>query len=278
MTGTNSANRILAILDVFTEDRLEWTPEELMAELGYSRPTIYRYLKSLKEAGLLTSTPDARFTLGPRVVELDFLLRKSDPLILIGQAHLQWLVSRYPCSALIVRWYRTKLLCVASECSTPNPLSSYPRGRPMQLARGAISRAIMAFLPHRQLEKTIAKNLGELSDIGLGSTVADVMKSMRKVRKAGVAIGHGEVTPGVVGIAAPVLNVGNIPIAALSVTIAGHEVDAARLEAIAADVIAAARSLSAAASSDQDGQIHQSGDKASHVILSAGSEKQRQYR
>lgn len=244
MTGTNSANRILAILDVFTEDRLEWTPDELMAELGYSRPTLYRYLKSLKDAGLLTSTPDARFTLGPRVVELDFLLRKSDPLILSGQAHLERIVGRYPCSALIVRWYGTKLLCVASECSTPNPLSSYPRGRPMQLARGAISRAIMAFLPRRQLEAMIAANLDELSDIGLGNTVAEVMESMRKVRKAGVAIAHGEVTPSVVGIAAPVLNAGNIPIASFSVTIAGHELDPARLEAIGADVVAAARSLS----------------------------------
>lgn len=272
MTGTNSANRILAILDVFSEDRLEWTPEELMAELGYSRPTVYRYLKSLKEAGLLTSTPDARFTLGPRVVELDFLLRKSDPLILNGQAHLRRLVSRYPCSALIVRWYGTKLLCVASECSTPNPLSSYPRGRPMQLARGAISRAIMAFLPRRQLEAMIAKNLDDLSDIGLGGTVAEVLESMRKVRKAGVAIAHGEVTPGVVGIAAPVLNAGNIPVGSLSVTIAGQEIDPPRLDAIAADVIAAGRSLSAAASSDQDGEPARPSGKAFPMIPRAGSQ------
>ena len=51
MSGINSATRIMAILDVFTEDRLEWTPEELMAELGYSRPTLYRCLKTLREAG-----------------------------------------------------------------------------------------------------------------------------------------------------------------------------------------------------------------------------------
>lgn len=272
MTGTNSANRILAILDVFTEERLEWTPEELMAELGYSRPTVYRYLKSLKEAGLLTSTPDARFTLGPRIVELDFLLRKSDPLILNGKAQLQWLVGRYPCSALIVRWYGTKLLCVASECSTPDPLSSYPRGRPMQLARGAISRAIMAYLPRRQLEAMITKNLDDLSNIGLGRTVAEVMESMRKVRKAGVAIARGEVTPGVVGVAAPVLNAGNIPVASLSVTIAGQEIESARLDAIAADVIAAARNLSAAASSHQERQLVRSPGKAFRMIPNGGSQ------
>ena len=32
----NSLERVLAVLEVFTEDRLEWTPEELMAALGYS--------------------------------------------------------------------------------------------------------------------------------------------------------------------------------------------------------------------------------------------------
>jgi hypothetical protein len=53
----NSLERVLAVLEVFTEDRLEWTPEELMQELGYSRPTLYRYLKTLKEAGLLSLCP-----------------------------------------------------------------------------------------------------------------------------------------------------------------------------------------------------------------------------
>jgi DNA-binding transcriptional ArsR family regulator len=49
----------------FTEEHLEWTPDELMAALGYSRPTLYRYLKTLKEAGFLTSMPSGGFTLGP---------------------------------------------------------------------------------------------------------------------------------------------------------------------------------------------------------------------
>lgn len=243
MTGTNSADRILAILDVFSEDRLEWTPEELRRRLGYSRPTLYRYLKSLKEAGLLISLPNAALTLGPRVVELDYLMRKSDPLVLHGQRHLEALSASYPCSALLVRWYGAKLLCVASECSTPNPLSSYPRGRPMPLARGAISRAIMAYLPRRQLEPMIQENLEELAAIGLGQTLAEVLDSMRGVRRAGVAIAYGEVTPGVVGVAAPVFNEGTSPIAAVCVTIAGREIDAERLEAVAADIRRAAREL-----------------------------------
>lgn len=236
MTGTGSAERILAILDVFTEDRLEWTTEELMARLGYSRPTLYRYLKALREAGFLTSLPGAGFTLGPRVVELDYLLRKSDPLVSSGQQHLDALVAAYPCSALLVRWYGTKLLCVASECSTPNPLSSYARGRAMPLARGAISRAIMAWLPRRQLDPLILANLDEMNELGLGSTLDEVLDAMRLVRRAGVAVAHGEVTPGVIGTAAPVFDAGQSPIAAVTVTIAGREVTPETLKSIERDV------------------------------------------
>ena len=245
MSGTNSADRILAILDVFTEERLEWTPDELMAELGYSRPTLYRYIKSLKEAGFLASMPGGCMTLGPRVVEMDYLMQKSDRLVCLGEPYLKQLCDDHPASSLLVRWYGSKLLCVASECSTPNALSSYPRGRPMPLARGAISRAIMAYLPRRQLEPMIAENLTEFASIGLGSTSDEVMICMKQIRRQGVAIAYGEVTPGVVGIAAPIFSDSNAPIAALCVTIEARETDEKRLERISDQVRAAAANISA---------------------------------
>lgn len=244
MSSINSAERILAILEVFTEDRLEWTPEELMAELGYSRPTLYRYLKSLREAGFLTSLPNTGFTLGPRVVEMDFLMRKSDRLVLKGQPYLEQMTASYTCSSLLVRWYGNKLLCVASECSTPNPVSSYPRGRPMPLARGAISRAIMAHLPRRQLLPLIADNLAELAAVGLGHTVDEVLSAMRHVRKQGYALAQGEVTPGVYGIAAPVFDGGTSPIAAVCATLKACDINPKRLKQACGDIRAAGLALS----------------------------------
>lgn len=255
MSGTNSADRILAILDVFSENRLEWTPDELMRVLGYSRPTLYRYIRSLKEAGFLTSTPAAGLTLGPRVVELDFLMRKSDSLLALGKPHLGALSKLYPCSSLLVRWYGSKLLCVASECSTPNPLSSYPRGRPMPLARGAISRAIMAWLPRRQVEPIVAGNLEEYAQIGLGDTTDAVLDKIRQVRRDGVAIAHGEVTPGVVGVAAPVLADGAKPIAALCVTISDQLIEGDRLAGIKSEVRSRAGALSASFRGDWKDEV-----------------------
>jgi len=239
----NSLKRGLAILEVFSEDRLEWTPEELMEKLGYSRPTLYRYLKTLREAGLLSSNPNAGFTLGPKVVEMDFLLRKSDALILTGQAHLKNLTDRYTCTALLVRRYGDRILCVASERSAVNPRSSYPRGRPMPLARGAIARSLMAFLPRRHLIPLIERTFEDLQAVGLGSTVEEILESLKRVKKAGYAVAFGEVTPGVVGISAPVFDAGRSPIAAVCVTIAGHLVDGNMIDEISSHVRRAAEEI-----------------------------------
>lgn len=239
-----SSDKVLAILSLFTEDRLEWTPDEMTAALGYPRPTLYRYLRTLREAGLLSALPEAGFTLGPRVVELDFLMRRSDPLLREGAETLRALAARQPCTALLVRWYGNRLLCVASEVSAPDPLSSYARGRPMPLTRGAISRAILAFLPRREQAAMVAARLDEFAGAGLGDSVAAVLERLRAVRRTGFAVAHGEVTPGVVGIAAPVFDSARSPIAALCVTLEASTIAPDTIEPTGAAIAAAAEALS----------------------------------
>ena len=47
----NAADRLLTVLGLFTEERPEWTAEEMMQVTGFTRPTLYRYLKSLRDTG-----------------------------------------------------------------------------------------------------------------------------------------------------------------------------------------------------------------------------------
>lgn len=257
MSGLHSLDKVLAILDVFTEDRLEWTPEELMQELGYARPTLYRYLKALREAGMLTSLPGAGLTLGPRVVEMDYLMRQSDPLLRLAAGHLRALTAARPCTALLVRWYGRRLLCVASEVSTPQPLSSYPRGRPMPMGRGAISRSILPFLPRAQMTAMIHEYLDDLRAVGLGTTPSEIAAVMKQIQRTGYAVAYGEVTPGVVGIAAPVFDAARSPIASLCVTVAGNLITPARIDEIGAQVREGAADISA-----RLGRIRASGQDA----------------
>jgi DNA-binding IclR family transcriptional regulator len=246
LVKANSQDRVLAVLDLFTEARPQWSPDELMQELGYTRPTLYRYLKSLKESGLLMPTRGGRFALGPRVVEMDYLSRRSDPLIAAATPHLERLAAAHPCTALIVRWYGGKILCVASVSSAANPVSSYPRGRPMPMGRGAIARSIMAFLPKPHLMPLVARHAGDLRSVGVGHTQDDILAALKRVRRAGVAVAFGEVTPGAVGIAAPILDA-TYPVASLCLTIAGQQATGELIDSISAEVREVARQISATA-------------------------------
>jgi DNA-binding IclR family transcriptional regulator len=236
----NRQDRVLAVLDLFSESRPLWSPEELMRELGYTRPTLYRYLKSLRESGLLMSTRGGRFTLGPRVVEMDYLSRRADPLVVAASPYLARLAAAHPCTALIVRWYGDKMLCVASQSSAPNPVSSYPRGRPMPMGRGAIARSIMAFLPKPRLMPLIDRYADDLRKVGIGETPQDIMAVLKRIRRAGVAVAFGEVTPGAIGIAAPILDA-NYPVASLCLTIVGQHASGELIDRISDEVRETAR-------------------------------------
>lgn len=239
----NSLNRLLNILHLFTEEQLEWTSTEIREALGYSRPTAYRYLKSLCDAGLLVSLPNASFTLGPKVVEMDYLLRRSDPLVLAADPIMSELAGTVPSTVLLVRWYRSKILCVHSISSMPHPLSSYPRGRPMNLGRGALARSILAFLPPRQAARLIEEHLDEHRAVGFGVSVEDVARNLQQIRSDGYAVAHGEVTPGVIGTAAPIFDSAKSPIASLCMTVSGTQADLAAPGEIANLVRSAAQRI-----------------------------------
>ncbi|MBF9031620.1 helix-turn-helix domain-containing protein [Rhodobacterales bacterium HKCCE3408] len=237
-----SGDRLLAILDLFDEKHLEWTPAEMMAATGYTRPTLYRYLKTLRDVGFLTSLPGGGFTLGPRVVELDFLMRKSDPLVSAAAPHLKALSQRFDGVVFLAQWYGEKLLCIASEARDGEARTSYPRGRPMPLSRGAAARIIIAHLPRRHQQALIASHATSYAEVGLGTTEDEVLTVLRRIRKRGVSVARGEVTPGIVGTAAAVLDGGGKPVASvcLSMEAAAHAAeDAAAIETAILDAAAA---------------------------------------
>lgn len=218
-----SLERVLSVLDLFTEEKLEWTSEEIGDYLGCSRPTVYRYLKALTACGLLSSSAPGVFTVGAMVVELDYVLRMSDPLLLAGTAPVDRLADQYPATAMLLRWYRNKILCVYSKSSLVKPRSSYVRGRPMALGRGAISHSIMASLPRRQLMPLIREYIGDLRDVGFGQGPDEIYDTFKRLRRQRVCVARSEVTPGVIGTSSAIVLSSGRSVGAVCLTVAASD-------------------------------------------------------
>jgi DNA-binding IclR family transcriptional regulator len=223
---------MLGILDLFEGAVPEWTVERLHQELGYTRSTLYRYLKVLTDAGFLAALPDIGYTLGPRIIELDYKIRTRDRLILASKPAMAELVGEIPSIALLCRCYKDKVLCVHQERSTDMFQSNYERGRARPLLRGAASRVILAHMSAPALMRLYQAQAAEFVAAGLGADLDDVRDVLKQIRKAGCDISVGQVTTGVTGVAAPLFDGRENVIGSLSLTIGETDIPAERLRFI----------------------------------------------
>jgi DNA-binding IclR family transcriptional regulator len=99
------------------------------------------------------------------------------------------------------------------------PITSYPRGKPMPITQGAISRSIIAHLPRGQLLKRVERHFLTFKAIGLGTTKEDIVKSFQEIKRKKIATAREEITSGSMGIAHVVLDSNNFPLASICVTI-----------------------------------------------------------
>lgn len=194
---------MLAILDLFGEGTSALSAEDIVARLGYSRPTGYRYVRELVSAGLLVRASGV-YSLGPRIIELDWHIRQSDPVLAASRDAVRDLAGRSGCSVTQMGMYGDRIVTVHHEPGAEPLAISYDRGCPMPLFRGAPSRAILAWLPRARLERLYERHAEELPAELRGRGFAALVDDMQAVRRAGHATSVGELDPDRVGMAVPV--------------------------------------------------------------------------
>ncbi len=200
MTGLS---RMLSILDLFGEASPLLTVDDIITRCNYSRPTGYRYVRELVSAGLLVRA-DGGYALGPRIIELDWLIRRHDPVLTRSREAVRALARRAACTVSQMGLYADRIVTIHLE-QGPEPLVvGFDRGRPMPLFRGAPSRAITAFLPRPRLARLFDRHRDELTSAQRERGFDHFHDELQASRKAGYVISRGELDPGKVGIAAPV--------------------------------------------------------------------------
>ena len=217
-TAGTSLARMLSVLDLFSEEAPVWTVDEIAARLAFTRATAYRYVGELCDAGLLIRVAQGAYFLGPRIIELDLHIRRSDPLLKAAEKAVPALLRPNRGQVvLLCSLFRDKVLCTHQSGHDEELAVSYTRGRPMPLFRGATSKVILASLPERRLTRLFAENQQEVAKAGLGRSREEFLAAMKAIRRQGYAVTRGEVDPGVVGVSVPVLGGERSVIGSLSI-------------------------------------------------------------
>ncbi len=199
----SSLARMLAVLDLFDEQRPALTPEIIGDVLQVSMPTAYRYVKLLTDAGLLQRQGLANYVLGPRIIVLDHLIRRSDPVLQHAMPFMKELVATTGLDCVATALYSDQMLDIHREYSGQPANLSYSRGRPRPLFLGAAPKVVLACFPPAQLRRLLHSRTTEAAAAGLPTDWPSFRRLFARIRRAGFYVSVGELESSLGAVAAP---------------------------------------------------------------------------
>jgi DNA-binding IclR family transcriptional regulator len=200
--------RTFAILEAFTESRPEWATSDLARHLELPIPTVHRLLAALTRLGYVTKDAQTRrFRLGEAAMELGARARATSDLSAIAVRPLRQLseISDETAVLTVLSHDRRRSVCLERvETSQPVRLSVQP-GRELPLHAGASQKALLAFMPDREIGRLLGQPLERLSTATI--TEPDrLRRDLDLIRERGWASSHEETNIGAWGIAVPVIS------------------------------------------------------------------------
>lgn len=202
----SSLSKTLGVLDLFGPQQLQLDPETITERMGLSRATVYRYVKDLCEAGLLSRVGAGSYALGPRIVELDWMMRQYDPILIAGREPMQRLAEETGLAVFASVFYDGHI--INTYITDPNEQHhfSFGRGHPLPLFRGAQSKVLVAYQKGRRLLKLFEEQISKDPNNPYSSrSWSEFARAAKKIRKDGYCITHDELNLGLTGIAAPIM-------------------------------------------------------------------------
>jgi IclR family pca regulon transcriptional regulator len=241
----------LAILNCFSAEKPVLGIARLADELNMSRSTTHRYASTLVALGYLEQDTARRYRLAPRVADIGMSVLDSMALRRAARDHLRELRKQTG---------RTASLAVldGSDVRYVDRLRGWRRGQhavDLDLGAGArmpatctaMGKALLAFLPDQERERTIAAL--KLTRRGPNSITSKraLKAELEQIRADGIAVGDEELGPGVRTIAAPVLDPSGHAVAAVGIPVPAGAFSPQELrKALGPPVAAAAKGISAA--------------------------------
>jgi DNA-binding IclR family transcriptional regulator len=202
--NVSSLTRMLSVLDLFSRDHTTMTAEQVAEALSLTRTTCYRYTRELTQAGLLVSH-GGQFMLGPRIIELDYRMIGSDPLINVGGPVVSALADAMGATGLLTASYSDHVVNVFAHTGSARPLPlSFGRGTTMPRFRSSTSKMLLAMMSRGRLRRVWERHEDDPDCRAIGQDWKAFWRTLQEIHEQGYAASYGELTAQLAGISAPV--------------------------------------------------------------------------
>lgn len=212
-----SAEKTLDILDLFTLERRELTVPQMAELLNTPTSSVYRYLRSLKNKGLVIESREGVYKLGYKFLEYASIIRADSSLSEIALPIMREVTSITGETCMLTIESNLQAVCL-EQVPSPEPVKvSAAQGKILPLHAGASSKALLAFLPESKIKQFIEKNILTKFTEKTVISKEELLEELKLIRERGYVVTEEEVDVGTLAYGVPVFNMDNRLVAALSI-------------------------------------------------------------
>ena len=218
-----STARILEVFSCFRDGQRSLRVSDLTRTLGMTKQMVIRALKTLLLQGYIVKDAEGRgYELGYRILELGNFDSAEPDLRQICAPYMQQihaLTRSLVLLAVPVGYHAIVIDGIDALSHHGFQLQRHRRGYPIPLNLGPMARAILAFLPDKEIQMFIEQGapFANVSARYVADPDADALWAhIRLIRERGYDLGGGELIAGSFGMAFPIFDSTGYPIGAIS--------------------------------------------------------------
>lgn len=214
-----SAEKALGILELFDADRPKLSLQSIVQITGLNRATAYRFCQTLLYLGFLERSGDRDYRPGIKTLLLGHAAFATLELPEIAWPHLEALQEATGETANLAIRDRTEIVYLMRLKSSQIVNIQLYVGSRLPVYCTSMGKAILAHLPADEAEEVISECRFESRTPNTITNAKRLKEELIEVRRDGYAINDEELELGLRGVAAPVFNSVQYPIASINVAV-----------------------------------------------------------
>ena len=223
---------------------------ELLANSAFPKATLYRFLQTLTNQGMLMLDPDrGTYTLGVRLVRLAHAAWAQSSLAPVARPYLDVLSEETGATIHLAQMDQGQVLYVDKR-NAARPVEMFAQaGKVGPAYCTGVGKAMLAYLSEDELQAAIDRQSFHRFTPNTYDTPTKLRAELQLIRDRGYAFDREEHEPGIICIAVPILTRAGRVIGALSVTSTTQRTNLTALELYAVRVKDTAAQIAAEAES-----------------------------
>lgn len=250
--GEGTIAKALDVLDLVARHERPVRFSELEGASPYPKATLYRLVQTLTALGMLRYDPDRQtYAPGLRLVSLAHAAWRQSSLAPIARPYIDALSESLGETVHLAQLDGGQVLYVDKR-NAADPIEMFSQaGKVGPAYCTGVGKAMLAFLSDAALSDALSRQ-SWFAHTGHTHTSADSLRDeLQTIRATGTAFDREEHEPGIICVAAPILNEAGRPLGALSVTTTTTRKSLDDLAALAPHLQSTARQIADAAANWQ---------------------------